>query len=435
MSEQRRHCASCPRASIGQVCDPGLCVYVCSWAGTHSSSDDGYPWICDPCTLSDTPPGRCVVNACGVVGLRVFMCACMHGYVYLSEWGILSQSFVDRYCPQRPTCSAWYYCADAAGQPVVCSLGRWAAASSGSCSNCPAGVYGSTYGLTVSTCTGQCAGGYYCPEGSIVAYQMACPAGTYRSAGVSHPRRRDATVSAAPVSSGAPHIGVTTIVGPGGVGAGAGAGADAGAGAVAGVSPDTSLAASRGAAPRSAPTRPRRLARGSSTSSSGSRSPSPSLAVALPVLVIATCTGVCLAGPHGVWGSQGLKPGDSTPDSAPRVTPLMLLGLAVVAMVLCRWLTRVAVVVQGVIQVVGACVSVVGKPWGAMHRARRGTSGRSTGCVPLAVLLVLLTLLGAGHSSSHCSCSVPRQYLSGCREGCNSLQGTYCAFDYTLCGG
>ncbi|KAF4127591.1 hypothetical protein GN958_ATG23220 [Phytophthora infestans] len=39
---------------------------------------------------------------------------------------------------------------------------------------CPAGVYGNETGLTTFQCSGPCAAGYYCPEGSIVAQAVAC---------------------------------------------------------------------------------------------------------------------------------------------------------------------------------------------------------------------------------------------------------------------
>ncbi|ETP31356.1 hypothetical protein F442_19775 [Phytophthora nicotianae P10297] len=39
---------------------------------------------------------------------------------------------------------------------------------------CPAGTFGNKTGLTTSECSGLCAGGYYCPEGSIVDHALAC---------------------------------------------------------------------------------------------------------------------------------------------------------------------------------------------------------------------------------------------------------------------
>ena len=40
--------------------------------------------------------------------------------------------------------------------------------------SCPGGVYGSDFGLSSSNCNGHCIGGFYCPEGSTNAKQIAC---------------------------------------------------------------------------------------------------------------------------------------------------------------------------------------------------------------------------------------------------------------------
>lgn len=39
---------------------------------------------------------------------------------------------------------------------------------------CPAGVYGSTFGLTDPACSGTCAAGYYCPQASVTATAVPC---------------------------------------------------------------------------------------------------------------------------------------------------------------------------------------------------------------------------------------------------------------------
>jgi len=44
---------------------------------------------------------------------------------------------------------------------------------------CPAGVFGSSPGLTSKACDGPCAPGHYCPEGSTSEFQMRCPAGRF----------------------------------------------------------------------------------------------------------------------------------------------------------------------------------------------------------------------------------------------------------------
>lgn len=68
-------------------------------------------------------------------------------------------------------CRAPYYCED--GNRYLCAAGR----------------YGATDGLAASTCSGNCAGGYYCPVGSISATQHECGgADRYCPAGSSAPR-------------------------------------------------------------------------------------------------------------------------------------------------------------------------------------------------------------------------------------------------------
>ena len=39
---------------------------------------------------------------------------------------------------------------------------------------CAAGLYGSTYGLSTPRCSGPCAAGYFCPEGSVVPDPVPC---------------------------------------------------------------------------------------------------------------------------------------------------------------------------------------------------------------------------------------------------------------------
>ena len=45
--------------------------------------------------------------------------------------------------------------------------------------DCPAGQYGNEMGLSINTCSGKAAAGYYTPAGSSSATQKQCPAGRY----------------------------------------------------------------------------------------------------------------------------------------------------------------------------------------------------------------------------------------------------------------
>lgn len=58
-----------------------------------------------------------------------------------------------------------------------------------SCSLCPAGTYGSSVGLTISSCSGLCKEGYYCPPGSTTPTAILCGAGQYCPAGSGIPRQ------------------------------------------------------------------------------------------------------------------------------------------------------------------------------------------------------------------------------------------------------
>jgi hypothetical protein len=68
---------------------------------------------------------------------------------------------------------------------VLCAAGTYSQASAGSCTNCPAGLYGGNAGLSSSLCEGACSAGYACPAGSTNATAVMCAAGQYSSSGAS----------------------------------------------------------------------------------------------------------------------------------------------------------------------------------------------------------------------------------------------------------
>eukprot|EP00477_Mikrocytos_mackini_P000942 GAHX01001012.1.p1 GENE.GAHX01001012.1~~GAHX01001012.1.p1 ORF type:complete len:1000 (-),score=168.16 GAHX01001012.1:19-3018(-) len=61
---------------------------------------------------------------------------------------------------------------------VKCPIGTYSD-DGNTCKKCAAGRYGDTTGLTDSSCSGPCAEGSYCPDGSYKADMKPCPAGTY----------------------------------------------------------------------------------------------------------------------------------------------------------------------------------------------------------------------------------------------------------------
>lgn len=56
---------------------------------------------------------------------------------------------------------------------LACPVGSFCVGDGGS-ELCPAGTFGNTSGLTTSQCTGRCAGGYFCPQGSTSAMSHSC---------------------------------------------------------------------------------------------------------------------------------------------------------------------------------------------------------------------------------------------------------------------
>jgi hypothetical protein len=82
-------------------------------------------------------------------------------------------------------CDPGYQCpaGSANATAVACPAGKYSLGGAGSCTNCPAGVYGSMEGAVSSSCTGPCDPGYACPAGSANATAVACPAGQYSTGG------------------------------------------------------------------------------------------------------------------------------------------------------------------------------------------------------------------------------------------------------------
>lgn len=106
-----------------------------------------------------------------------------------------------------------------------CEKGFYCAFDTGRRFPCPSGTYGSEEGLSddlspllgdnhVTSCSGLCAPGYYCPSGSTSSSEVKCPAGTYGST----PGLRDANCSAScPVGHYCPAGSVKPIKCPTGV--------------------------------------------------------------------------------------------------------------------------------------------------------------------------------------------------------------------------
>lgn len=71
---------------------------------------------------------------------------------------------------------------------ALCPIGSYCIPGTDKKQLCPSGRYGSRQGETSSLCTGLCAAGYFCPEGSVRAQQIPCGgSGLYCPEGSSKP--------------------------------------------------------------------------------------------------------------------------------------------------------------------------------------------------------------------------------------------------------
>lgn len=158
-------CLPCPagmycntRASVGQICPIG------SFCPMNSTSPiqclaGGY---CDVTGL--ITPKLCPSGTFGTtVGARSSsVCQPCAGGTYNIDTGQTSCA---------GSCLAGYYCPAGSIIQNACPIGSYCPSDKMSIPTpCPAGTYGSTGGITVAGCSGQCAIGYYCPAGSTGQY-------------------------------------------------------------------------------------------------------------------------------------------------------------------------------------------------------------------------------------------------------------------------
>ena len=76
-------------------------------------------------------------------------------------------------------CEGGRQCAAGSLKGLLCDRGYYCPPSASLQRPCPAGRFGEVDGLSSSNCSGACAKGHYCGEGTVRATQQACPAGTY----------------------------------------------------------------------------------------------------------------------------------------------------------------------------------------------------------------------------------------------------------------
>jgi hypothetical protein len=84
-------------------------------------------------------------------------------------------------------CMPGWYSITGGGVCVACGQGQYgslAGLPSPNCSGlCIAGTYGSSPALNSPACSGNCLAGHWCPAGSTVATQNACPVGKFSLSG------------------------------------------------------------------------------------------------------------------------------------------------------------------------------------------------------------------------------------------------------------
>jgi len=116
--------------------DSGKCACAAGWSGDDCSvtcpvghycpaGNDGTPLACPAGRYGDEP-GLSSINCSG---------SCTPGY----------------YCPAGSTSATQH----------VCPVGHFCPSTSGAPTQCEAGKYGSTTGLTTAACSGNCTAGYY----------------------------------------------------------------------------------------------------------------------------------------------------------------------------------------------------------------------------------------------------------------------------------
>ena len=78
-----------------------------------------------------------------------------------------------------------YYCPPGSivSTARACPAGQYSLAGAATCTVCGGGQFGSSPALPTSACSGACAAGYFCPNGSTSAQQVICPVGLYSAVG------------------------------------------------------------------------------------------------------------------------------------------------------------------------------------------------------------------------------------------------------------
>ena len=178
--ESDAECEVCPR---GAFCFAGAVLPMNCSAGTYAANQNSA--LCTACAAGSFQDldGQSACKPCS----RGFMCpkgsvveipaACnpgdFHNCSRGTECGDFNETADCHACPP----GSW--CAGGSSQPRACNRGTYCVGSASSETPCAAGLYGSEVGLSSADCSGICAQGYYCEEGSVSAKAAACDDGSY----------------------------------------------------------------------------------------------------------------------------------------------------------------------------------------------------------------------------------------------------------------
>jgi hypothetical protein len=174
-------CTLCPAGKFGSA--SGLSVATCSgdcFAGYACAigSTSGTQALCAPGTFSAAGAGSCSPCSPGFYGnlggqtAGTCVAACPAG-----TFGTGGSS--------TPACSgnctAGYACpaGSTSATQSNCTAGSYSLAGASTCTPCPGGTFGATATLSSAACSGNCTGGYACVAGSTSATAALCPAGKY----------------------------------------------------------------------------------------------------------------------------------------------------------------------------------------------------------------------------------------------------------------
>ena len=162
---------ACPTNSTtaGYYCDGvgGATETICP-AGYFCPRGANATTLCGPGTYGDT------------TGLSTGSCS---GQCSAGRYGVGTSVRTAATCDGE--CPAGYFCPAGTSDPTqnLCACGYWGqlGARNSTCSGpCNAGAFGSTTSVRIApTCTGLCAGGYFCPPVSCTANAQLCPIGTF----------------------------------------------------------------------------------------------------------------------------------------------------------------------------------------------------------------------------------------------------------------